>query len=198
MSLLVDGPDRHSTRAASQASFPHPLCPTAPAFRRRYCCESPTASPWARPQVPEKISVALLRGTTADLDGNVSFEREALYLDQLNQASRFRVQGYSEPLSAWLPHPLGRAPKWQCSLHAATWPVEPMRLVTPLLPHNHSAFRVRMSLQPPGAYRAPGQVPAAPLRPRQHAASRAPVCTGQLTPCPGCVCRPWQRTTAAG
>lgn len=37
-------------------------------------------------QVPDKISVALLRGTTADLDGNVSFEREALYLDQLNQA----------------------------------------------------------------------------------------------------------------
>ena len=36
--------------------------------------------------MPDKISVALLRGTTADLDGNVSFEREALYLDQLNQA----------------------------------------------------------------------------------------------------------------
>ena len=30
--------------------------------------------------------MALLRGTTADLDGNVSFEREALLCDQLNQA----------------------------------------------------------------------------------------------------------------
>ncbi|GAB4815940.1 hypothetical protein N2152v2_002986 [Parachlorella kessleri] len=37
-------------------------------------------------QAPERIGVALLRGTSADLDGNVSFEREAIYADQLNQA----------------------------------------------------------------------------------------------------------------
>ena len=37
-------------------------------------------------QPPAKIDVALLRGTSADLDGNVSFEREALFCDQLNQA----------------------------------------------------------------------------------------------------------------
>ncbi|KAK2080545.1 hypothetical protein QBZ16_000398 [Prototheca wickerhamii] len=37
-------------------------------------------------RAPRSIDVALLRGTTADLDGNVSFEKEALYVDQLNQA----------------------------------------------------------------------------------------------------------------
>ena len=40
----------------------------------------------AAAQAPQAIGVALLRGTTADLDGNVSFEREALLVDQLNQA----------------------------------------------------------------------------------------------------------------
>lgn len=37
-------------------------------------------------QAPERIEVALLRGTSADEDGNVSFEKEAIYGDQLNQA----------------------------------------------------------------------------------------------------------------
>ncbi|KAK9909800.1 hypothetical protein WJX75_007599 [Coccomyxa subellipsoidea] len=37
-------------------------------------------------KAPAKIDVALLRGTTADLHGNVSFERESLLTDALNQA----------------------------------------------------------------------------------------------------------------
>ena len=36
-------------------------------------------------KAPTKIDVALLRGTTADLDGNVAFERESLLTDALNQ-----------------------------------------------------------------------------------------------------------------
>ncbi|KAL6771680.1 hypothetical protein ACKKBG_A27390 [Auxenochlorella protothecoides x Auxenochlorella symbiontica] len=42
---------------------------------------------------PRRIDVALLRGTTADLAGNVSFEREVLYLDQLHQAMAARNSG---------------------------------------------------------------------------------------------------------
>ena len=34
-----------------------------------------------------RIDVAILRGSTADTDGNVSFERECFYADALNQAS---------------------------------------------------------------------------------------------------------------
>ncbi|KAL3142433.1 hypothetical protein ABBQ38_002764 [Trebouxia sp. C0009 RCD-2024] len=37
-------------------------------------------------EAPPKMHAALLRGTTADLDGNISFEKEALYLDSLNMA----------------------------------------------------------------------------------------------------------------
>ena len=37
-----------------------------------------------------RIDVAILRGSTADTDGNVSFERECFYADALNQASLCR------------------------------------------------------------------------------------------------------------
>lgn len=32
-----------------------------------------------------KIDVAILRGTTADMDGNVAFEKECFFADNLNQ-----------------------------------------------------------------------------------------------------------------
>lgn len=36
-------------------------------------------------KVPKKIDVAIVRGTTADVDGNVTFEKEAMLADCLNQ-----------------------------------------------------------------------------------------------------------------
>ena len=39
-------------------------------------------------QAPPAIHAALLRGSTADEDGNISFEDEACYADSLNQVSR--------------------------------------------------------------------------------------------------------------
>ena len=40
---------------------------------------------WLWYKAPKKIHVALLRGSTADLDGNISFERECFFADNLNQ-----------------------------------------------------------------------------------------------------------------
>ena len=36
-------------------------------------------------EAPKHIHVALLRGTSADADGNISFEHESCYADALNQ-----------------------------------------------------------------------------------------------------------------
>ena len=36
-------------------------------------------------KAPARIHIALLRGTSADLDGNISYEHEPLLLDNLNQ-----------------------------------------------------------------------------------------------------------------
>jgi propionate CoA-transferase len=46
---------------------------------------------WYR--APRALDAALLRGSSADADGNVSFEREALPLDALNQAMAARNSG---------------------------------------------------------------------------------------------------------
>lgn len=37
-------------------------------------------------KAPKAIHIALLRGTTADTDGNISMEQEPVFLDQLHQA----------------------------------------------------------------------------------------------------------------
>lgn len=37
--------------------------------------------------MPRKIDVALIRGTTADVDGNVTFEKEPMLADCLHQVS---------------------------------------------------------------------------------------------------------------
>ncbi|KAK9806022.1 hypothetical protein WJX73_006283 [Symbiochloris irregularis] len=42
---------------------------------------------------PASVDVAILRGTTADLDGNISFEREPFYADQLYQAMAVHNSG---------------------------------------------------------------------------------------------------------
>lgn len=47
------------------------------------------------------IDVALLRGTTADIDGNVSFEKECFYADTLNQVSRPRCVTYRTRSLGW-------------------------------------------------------------------------------------------------
>ena len=36
-------------------------------------------------KAPPRIDVALIRGTSADLDGNISFEQEPFFADALNQ-----------------------------------------------------------------------------------------------------------------
>ena len=43
-------------------------------------------------QAPPAIHAALLRGTTADEDGNISFEDEAFYADSLNQVREAALQ----------------------------------------------------------------------------------------------------------
>lgn len=46
-------------------------------------------------QAPPAIHAALLRGTTADEDGNISFEDEAFYADSLNQVRQSALQALS-------------------------------------------------------------------------------------------------------
>ena len=43
-------------------------------------------------QAPPAIHAALLRGTTADEDSNISFEDEAMYADSLNQVRQGAFQ----------------------------------------------------------------------------------------------------------
>ena len=48
-------------------------------------CPCPGAEEYLWYKVPKRIDVAILRGTTADVDGNVTFEKEAMLADSLNQ-----------------------------------------------------------------------------------------------------------------
>ncbi len=51
-------------------------------------------------KVPRKVDVAIIRGTTADVDGNVTFEKEAMLADCLNQvgAQHGPQESRSQPL----------------------------------------------------------------------------------------------------
>ena len=84
-------------------------------------------------EAPPKVHAALLRGTTADLDGNISFEKEALYLDSLNMVraaclsaclliclSYARMSNVQQAVSVtWTLHllPYQTAPKAENRLH---------------------------------------------------------------------------------
>lgn len=67
-----------------------------------------------------KITVALLRGSLADEEGNVSFEKEPLLLDSLNQAMAAKNNGGVAPRP--------RLETQQLKLHVMVYiaPIEPV------------------------------------------------------------------------